>query len=238
VSLPIARSEVIDPPMIFVRHGRCSKRGRGPVMKRRPLRLIISLLTLCAFVALTAVPHAARAGEPLDPAADEDDIVQPPAAFPAPSTYAPPAAVPYAPAPSYQLRYEKRTRWGLLASGAIVFGVVWSLNLLGAYVSAEGSLAVPLVGPLLFATRHNQRAAISCAPSYSDIPAMDCGRPDNTDRSLTGLLVIDALAQATGIALLLAGAISKRRVAVFELAPGVRMSLVPAGAGLAAVGTF
>lgn len=152
--------------------------------------------------------------------------------YPAPGqpypTY-PPGYVP--PAPPTPIRYEMRPRYGLIIGGAVVLGVSWSMTALaGALVSdycsssigcsdAVWPLYLPVLGPWV------QMGYLH-------------GAGTNTGRVM---LAFDGLVQAGGLAMLIAGAVAKKRVGVYALGP-VKMQLSPYGAsgggGLYALGTF
>ena len=143
-----------------------------------------------------------------------------------------PQYAPYLPfQQSPELRYEERSRPGLLAAGLAIFGGVWSINALVAFEAQDVTLAIPVVGPLFEIARQSKQASLDCA--------RDGWCPDN--RPMYVSLVIDATVQAAGIIMAGAGLFSKRKVAVFEMGPRLT-SLVPTvnpnGGGLAATGTF
>ena len=115
-------------------------------------------------------------------------------------------------------RYETRRRWGLFAAGATVFTVSWIPNLVLTAINSEyGPLGVPGIGPLLA------------------IPSL------GGDRSVLGgfataLLVMDAVVQTSGVAMIVLGVVTKHTVpiTVNALAP----MLAPRTVGVMAGGRF
>jgi hypothetical protein len=82
---------------------------------------------------------------------------------------------------------------GLAVAGIGVFAATWTPSAAAAYTLDDGKLAIPIAGPIVFAALHlNQK--------------------DGFERALTGLLVMDSLAQTVGIVLSLAGAARRHAV--------------------------
>ncbi|MSP61366.1 MAG: hypothetical protein EXR72_13675 [Myxococcales bacterium] len=168
-------------------------------------------------------------------------------AAPGPEQAAPPPAYPSYPAypqptlqqpvmqpPVYQphlylqparTHVEERPRYGLMITGLAVFGGSYLINAMIGYSASEWRFAVPVFGPLIFAGHETDRYRGNCH---------SC---DSGDRFLWGMMVFDALVQATGVILFIVGAATKTRVTVFDnvaIVPGVTSG----GAGLAALGRF
>ncbi len=141
---------------------------------------------------------------------------------PTPQIYTPPPAFYYPPMAPVTTHDELRPRYGLLAAGLAIFGGTYLLSASVAYVSDEGRLAIPFVGPIIYGAFENHRRCAS-----------DCG----LDGGFTALMVFDTLAQTTGAVLLLAGAIGRKRVTVYD-----NLAIVPtassSSAGVAAMGRF
>jgi hypothetical protein len=170
---------------------------------------------LVALTALLVAGAPARAQEELPPEAPPPP--PPPAYAYPPPVYAPPPLV----APPPRVHYELRPRYGLVSSGAVLFGVTWAVTATVAYIGNEGWLAVPIAGPVIELAR--------CSTCGTDAGA----------RTLYLFGILDGLAQAAGIAMVIAGLTTHHRVAVYDTP---RLSLVPTplrgGAGLAALGRF
>jgi hypothetical protein len=141
---------------------------------------------------------------------------------PTPQVWTPSPAFYYPPMAPVTTHVELRPRWSLIAAGLAIFGGTYLLSASVAYVSDEGRLAIPFVGPIIFGAFENHRRC-----------AYDCG----VDGGFTALMVFDTLAQTTGAVLLLAGAISRKKVTVYD-----NLSIVPtaspSSAGVAAMGRF
>jgi hypothetical protein len=130
----------------------------------------------------------------------------------------------------------RQVRRGLIIPGAIVTGVLWSLSLTGAVTAdwdnSSGFLVIPGLGPWLMLVAGG---ASNHCPSMQSYSYSYCD--DNS--GLRGVLVLDALGQTAGVALLVSGlAFQRVRVlrddVVVSLAPVAR----PGTHGLALVGTF
>lgn len=168
-------------------------------------------------------------------------IVQPPDVpipiYPAPAYAWPPQPYPYPypmnlppPPPPRRARVELQPRYGLVIGGLSMFASVYLWNAAFAYMTREGTLAVPVVGPLLLMSDLNNRHNESC-----------CYHDDAADRLLNTILVVDSLVQATGATLFLVGMLTREKVTVWEKG-NVKMTIVPTagmgGGGVGMVGVF
>lgn len=177
-----------------------------------------------------AVPGATGAiVQPMDvpgPMYPQPAYAWPPPAQPAPYPY--PMNLP-PPPPLRQAHAEMRPRYGLMAGGLSMFGSVYLMNAAFAYMSKEGSLAIPIVGPLVLMGDLNNRNANRCCTD------------DFSNRMAGMLLVFDAVVQATGATMFLVGMLTKKKVMVYEK-DDVKMTLVPTagagGGGVGVVGVF
>jgi hypothetical protein len=199
-------------------------------------KLIIAALAAAAQVAAaqecttttTTTTTCRGAAAPLAaPPVEEQPVAQP--TYPQP-TYPQPTPQ-YAPPPAYYVppllppvstHTELRPRYGLLISGLVIFGADYMLNASIAYISGEGRLAVPVIGPIL---------------AGSDVTSHGCTWDCAGDRMLMALVVFDSLIQATGLILFIAGAVTKTKVTVYDKV-AILPSAAPGGVGLAAVGHF
>jgi hypothetical protein len=180
-----------------------------------------SRLLVVALVSLAA--PSAFAQQVIAPYAPE--TVAPPPPPPAPPV-PPPVVVPppqyglqpyYYTPPPRACHEELQPRWGLVIAGAAVLGASWSVNAAAAFIADEWKLAVPIAGP------------------FMEIAEVDTSYAFN--RVLIGMLVFDGLIETAGAAMLLAGAVTHRRVAVYDKGP-TQVAIVPTLGGLAAVGRF
>jgi hypothetical protein len=121
--------------------------------------------------------------------------------LPPPVVAAPPVPV-YTPAPlpvynpmpllpQPTLRYEERPRYGLFAAGLSVLAGVYFWNITAAVIVNDARPAIPIVGPLTMLDNRN-------------------GSVGNY------FLVLDALVQAGGAAMMIVGLASKKKVAVYD----------------------
>ena len=135
-------------------------------------------------------------------------------------------------APSTTVRYVSRPRVGLIIGGAVTLGVAWSLSALGAayagnncgydyYGYSSGGcydrvwpLFIPVVGPWI---------------------QMGFGN----DATTTAYLAFDGLVQAGGLAMIIAGAVTRTKVAVYAK-NGLQVNplLASGGTGLLVSGRF
>jgi hypothetical protein len=197
-------------------------------------------LMTCGVVALALLaPSHAWAGDPYE---DGQPPQQQPAGPPAPQPpgYPPPApgygyAQPGYPQPSYpvaqplviqppHVHYEMRPRYGLLVAGVLTFGIPWVMSALGGYAAGNGVIAIPVVGPLAFATSNGPNAC-------------NCGLDNSGGRLEAAFFFFDTLVQTAGVAMALVGMLTKQRVAVTDRV-AILPAPLPAGGGLSAVGRF
>jgi hypothetical protein len=120
---------------------------------------------------------------------------------------------------------EMQPRYGLMVAGLVIFGVSWSINAASAYAADEWRLAVPVIGPFM------ETSQINTSPGYE------------YNRMLVGLLVFDGLIESAGAIMLIAGAVTRQKVRVYDRGPaGPQVSIVPTASpgmtGLAAFGRF
>lgn len=183
---------------------------------RKPGLTVVAMLLLPSFA-------LAQAETPLPPPPPPPMVEAPP-----PQAFEPmPAAGPLrmegvagqTPPLGYHAQTEFRT--GLVVAGAITFGVVWVvLNLFPLTVAnAFGGcgncnlLIIPAIGPIILATQSNS--------------------------SLASLLVLDAIVQAGGLAMLITGLAAQRTVWVRDARRvQVLPILSPGMQGLGVVGSF
>lgn len=136
--------------------------------------------------------------------------------------------------PGYQLR--SRPRLGLVITGAALGGGAYGFALMGAldtgFEDKSGFLLIPLAGPWLMLGAGGARDK-SCAPD-----ADTCVEENNQVERAA--LVLDGLAQATGLALLAAGfAFPRQRLELAHVNVGLRpMAFGQHGYGMVCVGTF
>src|SRR5262249_9092036 len=135
---------------------------------------------------------------------------------PPPAAAAAPPGVMYAP-----VHYEQRRNRGMIAAGASLLATSYTAALVSGAVflafgsnsnsdfrTSSGTLLVPLLGPFISSIVYRN---VAWSVPWS---------------------VVDGTAQGAGLALLIAGAMSKRRVTIL----GERLQIVPTGAGLLATG--
>ncbi len=159
----------------------------------------------------SAAPLAVPAAEPPAPAR----IAQP---FPRLDDEVPDARLYLPPQRSH---VEEQPRYGLLVTGLAIFGANYLMNLSVAYLGGETTFAIPVAGPVLWGSRSGNSDCSDCS----------------SDRSMMGLLVFDSLVQAAGLAMALAGALTRSRVTVFDKVAFAPMA-GPGGSGLAVMGSF
>jgi hypothetical protein len=129
---------------------------------------------------------------------------------PYPSVYQPQL---YLPPPAFRSSHvEVRPNTGLMITGAALFGALYLVNAGTAYVSGEGTVAIPVVGPLIYGQNRD-------------------------DAGLKLFMALDFAAQTTGVVLFAIGALTHHKVTVLD-----KVAMVPTassvGAGLSAVGRF
>jgi hypothetical protein len=164
---------------------------------------------------------------PLAAPAPEQPVQQAPQyPYPAPPQYAypPPPSAYYPPAPMIpplQLKSHvvERPRYGLIIAGTAIFAATYMINASIAYLASEGTLAIPVVGPIVYASGHQE-----C-----------CSSDDN--RMLNFWMAMDAIVQAVGLTMTIVGALTHTRVTVFDKVAIVPTATSGAG-GLAALGHF
>lgn len=137
--------------------------------------------------------------------------------YPPPNYYAQPNY--YVPGPAPRFRTIEQPRYGLMTAGLVVFGVSYTINALSGYAASEWRLAVPIVGPLMFA--------------HSIDNSSDFGT-----RTAITFLVLDALVETAGAAMFLAGVLSHHQVRIQEHALNVLPTAGVGSAGLVAFGRF
>jgi hypothetical protein len=184
-------------------------------------RVLSTGLLLLSVVSASGV----RAQEPPPPPC----CGQPPG-YPPPTNYAPPPGYPppgYPPPPSYPpppnmmpvtYHEELRPRYGLMIGGLIMFGATYFPTALAGWVAGQGTLAIPVVGPIVYASLHVNNS-------------------DFGGRFLTAVLVTDSLLQVAGVTMAIVGGVTKQRVRVrdrFVVAPLITGQQF----GLAAAGRF
>lgn len=221
----------------------------------RTLRRCSALVTLVAFSAVCFAPRGAAADEvPGDvPRAQPPQPPQPPRA-PAPQAYPAYPQQPGYPAqpgypqypvqpaypqqptypqypPNYQyptypqaqparMKLVERPRIGMAIAGASIFGGIWLTTSMIGYSSGNNAAIIPVIGPLFYL-----RSDDEC-----------CSQSSNRAANV-GLMMV-TLAQATGVALFVAGLVTKQKVWVRETELSVLPTALPGGGGLAAVGRF
>jgi len=188
---------------------------------RRSILAPATVATLLAFGTLIAKPASARA-DVAD--ADRPTLAQqqpPPPGYyppPPPGYYPPPPQPYYAPPleqPKFTYHTEERPRWGLVVAGAVLFGSVYVPTAVFGGSYGDYGYIIPIVGPFFELTSST----------------------DPADRAANAFLVLNALAQATGVALFIAGFAAKKKVLVTDQLAIVPAAL-PGGGGLAAVGVW
>jgi hypothetical protein len=107
--------------------------------------------------------------------------------------------------------------WGMVIAGLSIFGGVYTANAVAAYAANEGVLAVPVAGPIVFAAQHTDSSSA-------------------LDRSAAAFLVIDSMAQLTGVTLAVVGAVTHNRSK--PRAVGFMPVASQSNVGLMAVGRF
>ncbi|MDB4970615.1 MAG: hypothetical protein JWN44_6304 [Myxococcales bacterium] len=220
----------------------------------RRSRLLVALVVIPCAVSAATSAFAQQVLQPysepvLSPYADEPGPGQPLPAVP-PPVVAPPPGYNYGyqqqypqqqypqqpyygqPQPMYypqqqplHFHEEMQPRYGLMVAGLVVFGVSWSINAATAYAADEWRLAVPVIGPFM------ETSQINTSSGYE------------YNRALVGLLVFDGLIETAGAVMLVAGAVTKQKVRIYDRGPaGPQVSVVPTASpgmtGVAAFGRF
>ena len=128
------------------------------------------------------------------------------------------------PAPRGQARYVNRPRVGLIIAGAITLGVTWSFSALAAatytssYTEYDYTYGYPTPSTTYASTSSSFGDTTALWPLYIPVlgPWIEMGYLRGSGASLGGaLLAFDGLAQAGGLAMLIAGAVTHTRVAVY-----------------------
>jgi hypothetical protein len=135
----------------------------------------------------------------------------PPQAYP--QQY-PPGYQPWRPVP---VRVETREvrRIGLGIAGSCIFGGLWLITGVVGYTANAPAAFVPIIGPLFYLS----------------------GRDRTDDRMGNAFLILDAIVQAGGVAMAIAGFATKKKVQT-TVPVVVAPMVTPAGGGLFAAGTF
>lgn len=121
-------------------------------------------------------------------------------------------AAPGYPTPArYKIAYQERRMTGLMAAGLGVFGGAWFMSaVFGGYVSDRGWFVLPVFGPVIY---------------------------KSDDKSQQAALIMDTIVQASGVAMALAGAFVKEKVAVRQPVT-VAPLLLKDGGGLGVMGRW
>lgn len=130
---------------------------------------------------------------------------------------------------------EKRKK-GLIISGSVVFGSVY-LGCLIASTAGDRMLAIPLAGPMIAGYNGPEHVSSDYDSDYE--------KREYEDAKYAARLfgTLGTLAQATGIALFIAGMASKKKVWLRQDLAGIKMQMMPTvvgsnGPGFGMVGTF
>jgi hypothetical protein len=101
-----------------------------------------------------------------------------------------PKQLPYEEGAEIPVGYRKveKQRTGLIVAGAITFSTFYTITLIGAMLSSEAKYAIPVVGPFLGVERPLGNSFGGFATSVANF-----------------FFVFDGLAQAAGVAILIAG---------------------------------
>ena len=169
--------------------------------------------------------------------------VEVPPAVAAPTMAAPQLTYPrypYAPAwvppPPATMHTEERRNWGLFSAGLSIFLGSYLLNAAVAYLTDDGRLAVPIIGPLLLIDQRRPHVATPATDCFDCQPVELHDSPSSSERGFAVLMVFDALVQTTGAVLAITGLATTRKVKVFD-----RLTVLPAGGngpGLTLSGSF
>ena len=150
---------------------------------------------------------------------------QPPQQYQQPQPgYYPPQGY-YAPPPPPPKHPEQQRRWGLLTAGIGIFGGLYILTNMGGYLTGNSGTLIPVVGPLLYIN------TTPCVESQFNF----CSSTYDSDQRFSNLfLVLDAIGQAAGIAMAIAGYTTTHQVMV-AITPTINPN---GGYGFSAVGRF
>jgi len=169
-----------------------------------------------------SAPEAATAPPLASPPAVADPAYAGAPDSPSPTVVPPPVGLPYRIDSMAPVRYEQRPRIGLAIAGGAVFGGIYLASTVVASFIDDKSLAVPIVGPFI---EMGMLASASGSSSSSLAPVQFA-------------LFMNGLAQAAGVAMLIAGLATKQKVALYRPRFCVSPYTAQAGAGLVASGRF
>lgn len=169
-----------------------------------------------------SAPEAATAPPLASPPAVADPAYAGAPDSPSPTVVPPPVGLPYRIDSMAPVRYEQRPRIGLAIAGGAVFGGIYLASTVVASFVDDKSLAVPIVGPFI---EMGMLASASGSSSSSLAPVQFA-------------LFMNGLAQAAGVAMLIAGLATKQKVALYRPRFCVSPYTAQAGAGLVASGRF
>lgn len=162
-------------------------------------------------------PTAPGYGTPIDPYRPGPPPTLPPPSLPAAPNLeccVEPAPAPISYRPVAPTQTELRPRYGLMAAGIAMFAGVWAITTASGVLSDRNELAIPIAGPII--------TAVDLHDQYRSGPGLTMA---------TTALVVDAMLQATGVILAIAGGAS--RVRVTKRTPAATAPTVtPYGAGL------
>jgi hypothetical protein len=150
-------------------------------------------------------PEAAPAPPPAPYVAPSDAPPSPPS---------PPAYVdPKYPSPTYYggrvvpYHVEQQRMWGLFGGGLGVFGASWMITAISGYAADHNTLIVPILGPLIMLGQSSCDSFDGSCNKYG------------SDHFIGPALVMSAIVQSSGLAMTIAGAVSKRAVRVIDRLP-------------------
>jgi len=141
----------------------------------------------------------------------------------------------------YELESSRNT--GLMAAGGVVFGVgyltAFGIAASKGFDSANGWLAVPLIGPWVALTRRESPCDIEDVEVKED--AQKCVNSALDEAALIAVIAIDGLVQGVGAGLFIGGVASTRKQLVRK--DVVRVTVAPqrmgrSGYGLGVIGVF
>jgi hypothetical protein len=148
------------------------------------------------------------------------DVTPPAPTPPQPATVAPIAA---APVPQTSIRY-RRPHVSLLAAGLASFVAGWMGDVgftYGYNHEPEWTSLIPIAGPFIQMTQHYGLDGPPVNTGNPDADARITKNLDTADHTIRGLSIAGetfaAVLQLTGVALTIAGAVMKRRIAVYAV---------------------
>ncbi|TXH22701.1 MAG: hypothetical protein E6Q99_08810 [Elusimicrobia bacterium] len=171
-----------------------------------------------------SAPEAATAPPLSSPPTVTDPAYTGATESPSPTVAPPPVGLPYRVDYMAPVRYEQRPRIGLAIAGGAVFGGLYLASTIVASFIDDKSLAVPIVGPFI---EMGMLASASGSSSSSSSLA-----------PVQFALFMNGLAQAAGVAMLIAGLATKQKVALYRPRFCVSPYTAQAGGGLVASGRF